>query len=75
MSASVTINGVTRTLAGRGSDLTNDVRMYSDTNGPGLGSADGYYLRMGQTRDVGNWYLDEGGNWYRSATQIISKVV
>ena len=74
MSASVTINGVTRTLAGRGSDLTNDVRMYSDTNGPGLGSADGYYLRMGQTRDVGNWYLDEGGNWYRAATRITSKV-
>ena len=74
MSASVTINGVARTLAGRGSDLTNDVRMFADTDGAGPASADGYYLRMGQTREVRNWYLDEAGNWYRAATRIASKV-
>ena len=74
MSASVTINGVARTLAGRGSDLTNDVRMFADTDGAGPASADGYYLRMGQTRDVGSWYLDEAENWYRATTRIASKV-
>lgn len=74
MTAGVTINGVTRMLGGTGSDQTDDLRMYADTDGTGLASADSYYLRAGQTRYDRYWYLDPTNTWYQARTQITSKV-
>lgn len=74
MSASVTINGVTRTLSGGSTDYTNDLRMAADTDGAGLASEDSYYLRMGQTRLADHWYKDAAGSWFLAGDNITSKV-
>lgn len=76
MSASVTINGVTRSLGGTSTDYTNELRMTSDTDGAGLTSEDSYYLRMGQTRSTafGGWYQDATGAWFQVNNNITSKI-
>jgi len=74
MGANVTINGVTRSLLGGAYGMTNSVQMYADTDGSGLASADQFFLRMGQSQDIGGWYKDASGQWYQATRQINSKV-
>ncbi len=74
LGASVTINGITRSLLGGADGMTNDVRMYSDVDGSALPSADSFYIRMGQTQFIGSWYKNAAGTEYQATREVESKV-
>lgn len=74
MSASVSINGITKTLDYQWPYTFQQLEMLSDWDGAGLFGADQFLLRVGHTRSAGDWLLDASNNWYQAQTGLNSSI-